>query len=62
MGSFLWSLKLTEFSSVISIMLLDAPAVLSPSVGSDSFFVTPWAEARQAPLSMEFFRQEYWSG
>ena len=25
-------------------------------------FVTPWAVARQAPLSMEFSRQEYWSG
>ena len=24
-------------------------------------FVTPWTVARQAPLSMEFFRQEYWS-
>ena len=25
-------------------------------------FVTPWTVARQAPLSMEFSRQEYWSG
>ena len=25
-------------------------------------FVTPWTIARQAPLSMEFPRQEYWSG
>ena len=25
-------------------------------------FVTPWTVARQAPLSMGFFRQEYWSG
>ena len=23
---------------------------------------TPWAEAQQAPLSMEFSRQEHWSG
>ena len=23
---------------------------------------TPWAVAHQAPLSMEFSRQEYWSG
>ena len=22
---------------------------------------TPWTVAQQAPLSMEFFRQEYWS-
>ena len=25
-------------------------------------FVTPWTVALQAPLSMEFPRQEYWSG
>ena len=25
-------------------------------------FVTPWPVAHQAPLSMEFPRQEYWSG
>ena len=25
-------------------------------------FVTPWAVARQALLSMEFSKQEYWSG
>ena len=25
-------------------------------------FATPWTVARQVPLSMEFPRQEYWSG
>ena len=25
-------------------------------------FLTLWTVARQAPLSMEFSRQEYWSG
>ena len=25
-------------------------------------FKTPWTRARQAPLSMEFSRQGYWSG
>ena len=34
--------------------------VLSHSVMSD--FVTPWTVAHQAPLSMGFSRQEYWSG
>ena len=34
--------------------------VFSPSVVSDS--VTPWTVACQAPLSVEFFRQEYWNG
>ena len=33
----------------------------SCSVMSDSF-VTPWTVVRQVPLSMGFFRQEYWSG
>ena len=36
--------------------------VLCLSVVSDVFFVTPWTVARQAPLSMEFSGQEYWSG
>ena len=27
-----------------------------------SDFSAPWTVARQAPLSMEFSRQEYWSG
>ena len=35
--------------------------VLSRSVVSNSF-MTPWTVARQAPLSMGFSRQEYWSG
>ena len=35
-------------------------AVLSHSVMFDS--VTPWTVAHQAPLSMDFSRQEYWSG
>ena len=26
------------------------------------FFVTPWTVAYQAPLSVGFSRQEYWSG
>ena len=35
--------------------------MLSPSVVTDSF-VTPWTIALQAPLSMRFFGEEYWSG
>ena len=29
---------------------------------SVQLFVTPWTVAYEAPLSMEFSRQEYWSG
>ena len=39
---------------------LSKGAVLSRSVMSDS--ATAWTVARQAPLSMGFSRQEYWSG
>ena len=35
-------------------------SVRSQSIVSDS--VTPWTIACQAPLSMGFSRQEYWSG
>ena len=31
-------------------------------VSSVWLFVTPWTVAHQAPLSMGFSRQEYWSG
>ena len=31
------------------------------SLSCDQLFVTPWAVACQAPLPMEFSRQEYWS-
>ena len=35
---------------------------LSVSRSALSIFLTPWTVACQAPLSMEFSRQEYWSG
>ena len=35
--------------------------LLSPS-NMYKLFVTLWTIALQAPLSLEFFRQEYWSG
>ena len=31
-------------------------------LSSVQLFVTPWTATCQAPLSMEFSRQEYWSG
>ena len=38
------------------------PLSLSQSLTHVSFFATPWTVASQAPLSMEFSRQEYRSG
>ena len=32
------------------------------SLTSVRLFATPWTVAYQAPLSVEFSRQEYWSG
>jgi len=32
------------------------------SLSRVQLFATPWTIAYQAPLSMEFSRQEYWSG
>ena len=37
-------------------------SVCTQSLSRVQFFAAPWTLARQAPLSMEFFRQEYWSG
>ena len=39
---------------------LQARMCVSRSVESD--FATPWTVAHQAPQSMEFSRQKYWSG
>ena len=36
--------------------------VKSESVSYVLLFATPWTVAHQAPLSMEFSRQEYWNG
>ena len=31
-------------------------------ISCDRLFATQWTVVRQVPLSMEFFRQEHWSG
>ena len=36
--------------------------VHTQSLSSIRLFVAPWTVASQAPLPMEFSRQEYWSG
>ena len=37
-------------------------SVMCVFVSRIQLFATPWTVAHQAPLSMEFSRQEYWSG
>ena len=48
--------KASIYWMVVDLLLLFSQSVMSDSV------VTPWTIACQAPLSMGFPRQEYWSG
>ena len=41
---------------------LQLPLCCASSLSRVQLFATPWTVARQAPLSMGFSRQEYWSG
>ena len=55
-----WLISLSKMSlKSINIVAYGSESV-SCWVVSNSF-VTPWTVARQAPLPMEFSRQEYWS-
>ena len=42
--------------------LLQCMKVKGKSLSRVRLFATPWTAAHQAPLSMGFSRQEYWSG
>ena len=58
--SFGWNfLSLDPKSHSFSFVLL---STLCCSQSLDCVFATPWTVAHQAPLSMGFSRQEYWSG
>ena len=51
---------LFDMEQYVSFVYVRCVCVLTHSVVSDS--VTPWTVAYHAPLTMEFFKQEYWSG
>ena len=57
---FSFSLFLSPFSS--SWMSLFLSTFFVKLLSCDWLFLTPWTAACQAPLSVEFLRQEYWSG
>ena len=59
-GNF-FDLKRTFNKKFTTDVIFNDVCILSHSVVSSSF-MTPWTVAHQAPLSMEFPRQEYWSG
>ena len=52
------STKLDVFPSLVALHVV---CMLICSFVSDSL-ATPWTIAHQAPLSIEFPKQEYWSG
>ena len=64
----LWKKKLTEpwsqiFGDLIQVLLLNNHMKVKVKLLSCvQLFVTPWTVAYQAPLSMGFSRQVYWSG
>ena len=57
MGYSQWNRKESDSTEQLSATSLN---VRFRSVLSDS--ATPWPVAHQSPLSMEFPKQEYWSG
>ena len=53
------------YCSIWIILVVTTHTTLCVCVKSFSYvrlFTTPWTVAHQAPLSMEFPRQQYWSG
>ena len=62
-----WGIWSAHFSLLLCISktLPEAPSaqcMCAPSRSRVRLFETPWTVALQAPLSMGFSRQEYWSG
>ena len=59
-------MTLSTKSSILSSLTCDAILITykasAYSLSRVQLFATPWTVVRQAPLSMGFFRQEYWSG
>ena len=52
---------LSDFRLYYKVIVTETVYVCMPA-HSCSTLATPWTVAHQAPLSMEFSRQEYWSG
>ena len=51
-----------EFSHLLAVVKISLCARVLSRFSHVSLFATPWTLACQAPLSMGFSRQEYWSG
>ena len=46
----------------MKVKVLKVKALVAQSLSCVQLFATTWTVAHQAPLSMAFSRQEYWSG
>ena len=59
-------MTLSTRSSILSSLTCDAILITYKAAANllsrVQLFATPWTVVRQAPLSMGFFRQKYWSG
>ena len=53
---------LTNQDPMAGINFLSCLPKKAKSLSRVRLFATPWTVAHQSPPSMEFFRQEYWSG
>ena len=53
---------LSRFSDLPKFIWVSTWKVKVKSLSRVQLFATPWTVAHQAPLSMGFSRQEYWSG
>ena len=56
------SFRSSKFKSSVSQSLFKCKKWKWELLSCVRLFATPWIVAHQAPLSMEFSRQEYWSG
>ena len=57
-----WRIKVMSFFSYLTLLLsMSLVYVCAQSFSCGQPFGTPWTVACQAPLSMKFSRQEYWS-
>ena len=54
--------KMTSLDNYFKVIFMVYTLHASSVAQSCLTFATPWTVAHQAPLAMEFFRQEYWSG
>ena len=57
----LYQESITQYAGHINLYSL-LPTLVVCVLTCVQLFVTPWTRAHQAPLSMGFPRQEYWSG